>query len=61
MTKPLFPPVDRETFLLPAPTMQAIATALLGSGIARLERLTQAEYDAIPTPRPSDVLYIVTP
>lgn len=26
----------------------------------RLVRVTQAEYDALPTPRPVDVLYVVT-
>ena len=26
----------------------------------RLVRVTQAEYDALPTPRPDDVLYVIT-
>lgn len=31
------------------------------SGVTHIQRITRADYDALPTPRPSDTLYIITP
>ena len=28
-------------------------------GISSIQKVTQAEYDALPTPRPGDVLYVI--
>lgn len=54
------PVVDPATFATASPTATQLETikALLLSGYT-LQRVTQAEFDAIPLPRPGDVLYVV--
>lgn len=52
--------VNPDTFALSqGPTVSDTIRNTLLDGL-RLVRVTQAEYDALPTPRPVDVLYVVT-
>ena len=34
---------------------------LQSDDFSTVEKVTQAEYDALPQPRPADVLYVITP
>ena len=47
---------DRPT---DADLVAALATKVTGVGIVQAQAITQAAYDALPTPRPGDVLYVV--
>lgn len=51
-------PEGREA-LAGSPELSATIRNTLLDGL-RLVRVTQAEYDALPTPRPVDVLYVLT-
>lgn len=54
--------VDRMTFVPvddPASILSTVQQLLLDG--LKLTRVTQVEYDALPTPRPGDVLYVITP
>lgn len=55
------PIVDPRTFDVVPPTSSQLATiqSLLLDGLT-FQRVTQSEYDAIPTPRPTNVLYFIT-
>lgn len=58
--------VDAQGDALPgkldvAEAPQLIRETIFGPGINETEQITQAEYDALPTPRPSDTLYVVYP
>ena len=56
------PDVDPASFLPvtePASILSTVQAELLDG--VRLQRITQDAYDALPTPRPDDVLYVITP
>ena len=43
-----------------APTGVPADEVVTGDGITRVVAISQTGYDELPTPRPSDVLYVVT-
>jgi hypothetical protein len=46
----------------PGPGAEDLDGIFISSDDVRsIEKVTQAEYDALPTPRPTDVLYVITP